>query len=346
MEMMAPQVVAVVVTCDPGAWFEEALAALATQDYEELSVLVLDAGSAEDPTDRVAAVLPGAYVRRLGSNQGFGASANEVLTMVQGASHFLFCHDDVAPDPDVVHVLVEECFRSNAGIVAPKLVAWDDPSRLLHVGMAVDKGGAVVDRVDPGEIDQGQHDAVRDVFLAPGGFTLVRADLFAELGGFDNDIFAMGEDLDLCWRAQVAGARVVVAPLARVRHLEQLAGGKRGLPDLESFVGGPVPPGFEEPEATTAPDDAARRVGADRGADGAGCSAGDDRPTSSTDRASPPRRAPSSRSWPARAPRSRCRPCSDDTSCTPSSSATAASTCCGCFPSWRFWPCPSSSSRG
>jgi hypothetical protein len=111
-------------------------------------------------------------------------------------------------------------------------VTWDDPARLLHVGMGVDKGGAVVDRVEPGEIDHGQHDAVRDVFLAPGGCLLVRADLFAELGGFDPSIIAMGEDLDLCWRAQVAGARVVVAPAARVRHLERLASGQRALPEL------------------------------------------------------------------------------------------------------------------
>lgn len=231
METLAPAVVAVIVTCDPGPWFDETLSAFAAQEYPELSVLVLDAHSSEDPTARVASVLPGAFVRRLDENRGFGAAANEVLTMVEGASHYLFCHDDVAPAPDVVHLLVEESYRSNAAIVAPKLVSWDDPERLLHVGMAVDKGGAVVDRVDPYEIDHGQHDAVRDVFLVPGGCTLVRADLFAELGGFDSDIFAMGEDLDLCWRAQVAGARVVVAPQARVRHLEMLASGRRRLPD-------------------------------------------------------------------------------------------------------------------
>ncbi|HXQ75609.1 MAG TPA: glycosyltransferase family 2 protein [Acidimicrobiales bacterium] len=231
METLAPAVVAVIVTCDPGPWFIETLRAFASQEYPELSVLVLDAGSAEDPTALVAAELPGAFVRLLGVNRGFGASANEALTMVEGASHFLFCHDDVAPAPDAVHQLVEESYRSNAGVVAPKLVSWDDPERLLHVGMAVDKGGAVVDRVEPGEVDHGQHDAVRDVFLAPGGCTLVRADLFAELGGFDPDIFAMGEDLDLCWRAQIAGARVLVAPLARVRHHEVLASGRRQLPE-------------------------------------------------------------------------------------------------------------------
>ena len=230
MEDLAPAVVAVIVTCDPGPWFEETLQSFALQDYPELAVLVLDAGSAEDPTPRVAAVLPDAFVRRLPENAGFAAAADAVLGMVAGASHLLLCHDDVALDPDVVHVLVEESFRSNAGVVAPKLVAWDDPSRLLHVGMAVDKGGAVVDRVEPGEIDHGQHDGVRDVFLAPGGCTLVRADLFAELGGFDPAVVALGDDLDLCWRAQVAGARVIVAPTARVRHLERLAAGERPLP--------------------------------------------------------------------------------------------------------------------
>ena len=149
--------------------------------------------------------------------------------MVEGASYFLLCHDDCAPDPDALHVLVEESFRSNAGIVCPKMVTWDDPDVLLHVGLSADKCGAVVERVQVGEIDAGQHDAVRDVFVAPGGFTLVRADLLAELGGFDPEVVAMGEDLDLCWRAQVAGARVVVAPDARVRHLEAVAGGLRAV---------------------------------------------------------------------------------------------------------------------
>ncbi len=222
--------VAVVVTHDPGPWFEESLASLASQDYQSLAVLVLDAASTDDPSGRVAAVLPNAFVRRLEANVGFAASANEAISMVEGASHLLFCHDDVVLDPDVVHLMVEEAFRSNAGIVGPKFVRFDDTERLLEVGMAVDKVGAVVSRVHPGEIDHGQHDGVRDVFLVPGGCTLVRADLFKELGGFDAAITALGEHLDLCWRAQVAGARVVVAPQARVRHLELIASGLRAPP--------------------------------------------------------------------------------------------------------------------
>jgi GT2 family glycosyltransferase len=238
MESLAPPVVAVIVAHDPGPWFEETLASFGSQSYEELSILVLDAASAEDLTGRVAGVLPNAYVRRFSQNRGFGATANEVSSMVDGAAYYLICHDDVALAPDAVQFLVEEGFRSNAGIVSPKLVSWDDPARLLEVGMTADKGGSVVGRVQPQEIDHGQHDSVRDVFVAPGGCTLIRADLFAELGGFDPAIVAMGEDLDFCWRAQVAGARIIVAPDARVRHREGLASGERALePSLVDRVG-------------------------------------------------------------------------------------------------------------
>ncbi len=149
--------------------------------------------------------------------------------MVEGAAFFLLCHDDCALDPDAVHNLVEESFRSNAGVVSPKYVNWFDPSILLHVGENCDKTGAVVDRIQDGEVDHGQHDAVRDVFVAPGGCMLIRADLWRELEGFDPAIVAMGEDLDLSWRSQVAGSRVVVAPDARVRHREAVASGESPL---------------------------------------------------------------------------------------------------------------------
>jgi GT2 family glycosyltransferase len=238
MEAQVPAVVAVVVTSGPGPWLEEALLSLEAQDYKEMSVLVLSTGE-DDPqvTVRVGRVLPDAFVRHLPGNPGYAAASNEALGMVEGAAFFLLLHDDVALDPDAVHKLVEESFRSNAGVVSPKFVNWDDPRVLLHVGMSCDKTGAVVERILEGEVDHGQHDAVRDVFVAPGGCILVRADLFTELNGFDAGIVAMGEDLDLSWRSQVAGSRVVVAPDARVRHREAVAG---GLEPLLAAVGEPV----------------------------------------------------------------------------------------------------------
>jgi len=228
----APPVVIVMVAHDPGWWFEETLASFEQQDYPNISVLVIDAASS-DPIalrERVAAVLPRAHLRRLDTNPGFASAANEALLAVQGASFLLLCHDDVRLDPGVVRILVEEAYRSNAGVVGPKVVEWADPTRLLSVGMGADRYGQPAPYVERGDLDQEQFDSVRDVFYVQGAVTLVRADLFEALGGFDPEITFHGDDLDLGWRAHVAGARVIAAPSARVAHLEAL-GERRPVDD-------------------------------------------------------------------------------------------------------------------
>ncbi|HEY8080625.1 MAG TPA: glycosyltransferase [Acidimicrobiales bacterium] len=238
MESRAPAVVAVVVTTGPAPSLGETLASLAAQDYDQISVLVLANGEAEGVEAAVAQVLPSAFVRILDENRGFAAACNEALGMVEGAAFLCFCHDDVILAPDALHLMVEEAFRSNAGVVSPKYVRPEDHSVLLHVGLNADRFGATTERIDPGEVDHGQHDTARDVFVAPGGVTLVRADLFETLGGFDDAIVALGEDLDFSWRSQVAGSRVVVAPEAVVAHHELLANGARALSALTGGHGG------------------------------------------------------------------------------------------------------------
>jgi GT2 family glycosyltransferase len=215
-----PPVVALVVTRNPGPWLEDALRGLARQDYDDLTVFVVDCGSQDDPTPRVADVLPRAFVRRLDVGANFADAANEALRAVEGATFLLICHDDVVLDPPAVRLLVEEGYRSNAGILGPKLVSAENPEVLLEVGRAVDRFGAPYTGIEPGELDQEQHDGVRDVFYVTTAAMLVRADLFAELAGFDPATFPGAEDLDLCWRARLAGARVIVVPDARAAHHE------------------------------------------------------------------------------------------------------------------------------
>lgn len=216
-----PPVVAVVVASNPGPWFEEGLQSIAAQSYPNLETLVVDSGT-EPVIERVRGVLPKAIVHRAEGAKGYGAAANMVSESVSGAGFYLFLHDDVALEPDVVATLVEEAFRSNAGILGPKIVDWSQPRRIRSVGMAVDKTGVQAPYAESGELDQEQHDRVRDVFALQSGCLLVRCDLFESVGGFDPEIDYLGDDVDICWRSHIVGARVMVVPDARVRHLEAL----------------------------------------------------------------------------------------------------------------------------
>ena len=220
-----PSVVAVVVVHEPGPWFDETLRSLRSQDYDNLRLLfLLSAETADDVEQRILAVLPEAFVRRLANNPGYGPAANHVLQLVQGDQGF-FClmHDDVALRPTAIRMMVEELYRSNAGIVGPKLLDWDAPRELQSVGLAVDRFGESDTLIERGELDQQQHDQVREVMAVSGACMLVRADLFRSLGGFAANIEYHGEDVELCWRAHFSGARVIVAPAAVARHRGRLA---------------------------------------------------------------------------------------------------------------------------
>ena len=208
---------AVVVAHRPGEWFEETLESLALQDYESLSVVVVDAaGSGLGP--RVAAVTEGADVIDAAGVSGFSEAANAVLSAEFSADFLLVCHDDVALASDAVSVLVAEALRSSAGVVGPKIVEWDRPEIIRHAGYDVDRFGVAADRAGAHELDQEQHDGVRDSFALPSAAMLIRTELFVRLGGFDAGMTFRGEDVDFCWRAQMAGARVMFVGGAVARH--------------------------------------------------------------------------------------------------------------------------------
>ena len=225
--VQAPPVVAAIVVHQPCPWLEEVVTSLASQDYPNLQTLFFVTSSTSSAstaeTEIIRHTLPAAVIRQVEGNPGYGPLMNEVSRLVEGESGFFcFMHDDVALDSNAISSMIEEMFRSNAGVVGPKIVMWDDVSVLQSVGLGADRIGDISPIVEQGEKDQEQHDAVRDVFLVPSACMLVRADLFREIGGFSPDMPLFGEDLDFCWRTHLSGARVLVVPTARARHRKEM----------------------------------------------------------------------------------------------------------------------------
>ncbi|MEI6527919.1 MAG: glycosyltransferase family A protein, partial [Planctomycetota bacterium] len=171
--LAAPGVVVAVVVDRPTLSIEAVLAALATQDYPNIQVLVLLTGADVKEFELVQEIVQSAFaatdllqphIYQLGDNPGFGRAANTALRLVEGESgFFLMMHDDVVLAQDSVRLLVEELYRSNAGMVGPKFVEWEENRRLQTVGFDCDWFGELDSDVEPHELDQEQHDAVRDV---------------------------------------------------------------------------------------------------------------------------------------------------------------------------------------
>lgn len=223
-----PLVVVVMVANDPGDWFEESLQAIVASDYPNFSVIIVDNGSRVTLAQRVGASLPNALFLRNETNLGFSAAVDAAVRNVTSATYLMICHDDAAVAPDAISIMVEDALRMNASIVAPKIVSWSYPDRITSLGFDVDRTAALRSRIDVGDLDQDQFPIVEEVFAAPGAAMLVRYDLFNVLGGFDPEIYLFGEDVELSYRAQLAGARVIASSYAKVRHMGVLVNGVDG----------------------------------------------------------------------------------------------------------------------
>lgn len=226
-----PAVLAVVVTHDGRKWLGDCLRSLNGQTYPVMDVVVVDDSSpatpGETPLDDVAGAALGRRrhtVLRTPGPFGFGGAVNWALDRLRShAELLLFVHDDVALDPDSVEHLVRRmCLDPGTAIVGPKVVAWDEPDLLEEVGWSTDRFGHGYHGLEEGERDSGQRDLAREVFHVTSTCMLVRKAVFYRLNGWDTKMRAFCEDLDLCWRARLAGHRVEVDPAARVRHAAAL----------------------------------------------------------------------------------------------------------------------------
>src|SRR5690606_20918586 len=69
------------------------------------------------------------------------------------------------------------------------------------------------------ETDNGQYDDTAPIFWASGAALFIRAELYHRLGGLDEYFFAHQEEIDLCWRLQLEGYKIMVCPQSVVFHL-------------------------------------------------------------------------------------------------------------------------------
>ncbi|MDQ1484194.1 MAG: hypothetical protein QOF35_2270, partial [Actinomycetota bacterium] len=239
------EVTGVLVVHDGAAWLKDCLDALSLQTRRLDRLVVVDTGSADDSPRIVARH---ARIRQvvgeltaLSAPRGstFGEAVGRAVGQLgetgdngdpaqAGGQWLWLLHDDSAAAPQALAQLLDAARRSpSVGVAGPKLVSWDNPSALFEVGAMITRSGRRVGGPATGEPDQGQYDHRNDVLGVSTSGMLVRRDVFDTLGGFDPGFAQFGDGLDFCWRAQLAGHRVVVAPRARVREAAASTNGGR-----------------------------------------------------------------------------------------------------------------------
>ena len=202
-----PSVLAILVVRAAEPALRACLHALASQTYEAFGVLAVDDATDDDTRELLERALGPSRVFRNDEPIGYARSFAAVLQQpaVAAADHVLLLHGDTVLDEDTVACLVEATtVQTEApGIVGAKVVDLDHPRELRDVGRAVDRFGHAISPLQPGEIDQGQFDRILDVLAVDGCAMLVDRAVWQRIGLYDERLGS--DDVDLCWRARLAG---------------------------------------------------------------------------------------------------------------------------------------------
>ena len=227
-------VLVLLVASNAESWLPSVIEGVRNQTHDEIEILAVDNAS----TDRSRALLEKAFAAKnvvsLDRRVGYGRALAAGLKVAseRGTEHdaFLLLHDDAAMEPGTVEAMLRALERERVGVVGAKLVEWEEPERLQEVGLTTDRFGRLFNPLERGELDQGQHDGLKEVFFCSSACLLIGRDVIERVGLFDLRFVALRDDFDLCWRARIAGFRSVVTTDARVRHAAASFRGERPGP--------------------------------------------------------------------------------------------------------------------
>jgi GT2 family glycosyltransferase len=207
------------------------LRSLAAQQNVVFETIVVDNGSTDGSADLAEREF-GAVVIRNPENRGFCAANNQGIAAARGEFVALL-NNDAEAEPVWLAELQRACASApGIGMAASKVLVWEDPSRIDKVGHLIFPDGQNRGR-GTGALDDGRFDREEEVLWPDGCAAMYRKQMLDEIGGFDEDFFAYGDDAELGLRARIAGWKCVYAPRAVVRHHRGATMGKDSARRLE-----------------------------------------------------------------------------------------------------------------
>jgi hypothetical protein len=223
--MPLPKIAVVILNWNGKNFLRQFLPSVLSSTYPDYEVIVADNGSSDDSVAFMNTNHPAIRLIRFDHNLGYAKGYNEALKHVE-ADYYVLLNTDVEVLPGWLEPMVELLERdSSIAACQPKLLSFANKKLFEYSGGAggwLDKYGYPFAKgrvFDICEEDHGQYDQSEPIFWASGAALFIRAQVFHEMHGFDEYFFAHQEEIDLCWRIQLAGYKIWSCPASVVYHI-------------------------------------------------------------------------------------------------------------------------------
>ena len=196
------------------AYLRDCLKSLHAQTYSNFKIIVCDNASRDGSVEFLTKNYPDIILIRNRANLGFAEGNNVAIiyALKQDTDYIFLLNNDTEMEPDALAKMVTTAeSNESVGIAGPLVLDLKDRKTIQEAGMSVDRFGFPMQ-------EKSSNQAVSEVFFVSGCAMLIKKAVLQTVGAFDDDYFMFSEDLDLCWRAQLAGYRVVVNKASIIYH--------------------------------------------------------------------------------------------------------------------------------
>lgn len=188
-------------------------------------VIIADNASTDSSIEFLQDNFPDVRIINNRTNGGFARGYNEALAHVD-ADYYILLNSDIEVTPGWIEPVIR-LMESDPTIAAcqPKLRSYYERDKFEYAGAAggfIDAYGYPFCRgriFQHLETDHRQYDDAVEIFWATGACMFVRAPLYRQFGGFDEDFFAHMEEIDFCWRLKNGGYKIAYCPDSVVYHV-------------------------------------------------------------------------------------------------------------------------------
>jgi len=221
----SPKVAIVILNWNGQNYLEKFLPSVLATAYDNFEVIVSDNGSTDGSVPLLQNKFPQVRCTRLDKNYGFAKGYNITLEKAE-ADYYALINSDVEVQPNWLTPIIDLLDQDKMNAACqPKLLSYNNKNLFEYAGGAggwLDSFGYPFARgrvFDICEEDKGQYNSTERVFWVTGAAMVIRSKVYHEMKGFDNYFFAHQEEIDLCWRMQLAGYKLFACPSSVVYHV-------------------------------------------------------------------------------------------------------------------------------
>jgi hypothetical protein len=221
----SPKVAIVILNWNGRKYLQQFLPSVIATSYNNFEVIVADNGSTDDSIVFLETNFSSIRIIRFSENYGFAKGYNSALKMVS-ADYYVLLNSDVEVSAGwllpVINLLEND---KTIAACQPKILSWQNKKMFEYAGAAggwLDEYGYPFAKgrvFDICEEDKGQYEQTEPIFWASGAALFIRPEVYHKVNGFDEYFFAHQEEIDLCWRMQLAGFKIYSCPASVVYHV-------------------------------------------------------------------------------------------------------------------------------